>query len=79
MAAGLYAGAVLWALRSLWTVDLGTRDLTLHLGWLSPLAGALGAALAAVGAVAWTLRDLRRLTPRTLLAGSLEPWAAAKA
>jgi hypothetical protein len=26
--------------------------------------------------VAWTLRDLRRLSPRTLLAGALEPWTA---
>ncbi len=60
-------------------MDLGTRDLTLHLGPLSPLLGAIGAVLAAVGAVAWTLRDLRRLSPRNLLAGALEPWSAAKA
>jgi putative ABC transport system permease protein len=79
VAAAVYAGLVLWALRALWTTDLGTRDLALHLGVVSPLLGALGAALAAVGAVAWTLRDLRRLSPRTLLAGSLEPWSKVKA
>ena len=38
--------------------------------------GALGAALAAALAVAWTLRDLRRLSPRALLAGAVEPWTA---
>jgi cell division protein FtsX len=79
VAAGAYAALVLWALRALWTVDLGNRDLTLHLGVVSPLLGAIGATLAAVGAVAWTLRDLRRLSPRNLLAGSLEPWDVAKA
>ena len=77
--AAAYAALVLWGLRTLWTVDLGTRDLTLHLGFVSPLLGALGAALAALGAVAWTLRDLRRLSPRSLLAGALEPWSAVKA
>jgi putative ABC transport system permease protein len=79
VAAAAYAALVLWALRTLWTVDLGTRDLTLHLGVVSPLLGAVGATLAAVGAVAWTLRDLRRLSPRNLLAGALEPWSAVKA
>jgi hypothetical protein len=79
LAAGAYAALVLWALRTLWTVDLGTRDLTLHLGAVSPLLGAIGASLAAVGAVVWTLRDLRRLSPRNLLAGNLEPWSAVKA
>jgi hypothetical protein len=74
-----YAALVLWALRALWTVELGTRDLSLHVGALSPLLGALGAALAAVGAVAWTLRDLRQLSPRTLLAGALEPWSKVRA
>ncbi|MCG6927291.1 MAG: ABC transporter permease [Acidobacteria bacterium] len=77
--AAAYAALVLWGLRNLWTVDLGTRDLTLHLGFVSPLVGAIGATLAAVGAVAWTLRDLRRLSPRNLLAGALEPWSATKA
>ncbi len=74
-----YAALVLWALRNLWTVYLGSRELSLHLGILSPLLGAVGAALAAGGAIAWTLRDLRRLSPRNLLAGALEPWSATKA
>ncbi|HSD27915.1 MAG TPA: ABC transporter permease, partial [Vicinamibacteria bacterium] len=74
LAAGGYAALVLWALRTLWSDALGTQDLALHLRPISPLLGALGSVLAAALAVAWTLRDLRRLSPRTLLAGALEPW-----
>jgi putative ABC transport system permease protein len=71
-----YAALVLWGLRTLWADALGTRDLELSLRVSSPLVGALGAILAAGLAIAWTLRDLRRQSPRALLAGSLEPWTA---
>ena len=63
LAAGGYAAAVLWGLRTLWADALGTRDLVLHLRPRSPLLGATGAVLAAALAVTWTLRDLRRLSP----------------
>jgi ABC-type antimicrobial peptide transport system permease subunit len=79
LAAAGYAALVLWGLRATWTEDLGTRDLGLHLGLLSPLLGGLGATLASVGAVAWTLRKLQKLSPQTLLAGSLAPWVAPRA
>ncbi len=79
LAAGGYAALVLWGLRTLWGDALGTRDLALHLRPWSPLLGAVGAVLAAVLAVAWTLRDLRRLSPRSLLAGALQPWKAPSA
>ncbi|MCG6921077.1 MAG: ABC transporter permease [Acidobacteria bacterium] len=76
LAAAGYAALVLWGLRATWSEDLGARDLRLHLGLMSPLLGALGATLASVGSVAWTLRRLRQLSPRTLLAGSLAPWVS---
>jgi ABC-type lipoprotein release transport system permease subunit len=76
VAAPAYAALVLFGLRTLWSGALGTRDLVLHIRPESPLLGALGAAVAAALAVTWTLRDLRRLSPRTLLAGALEPWTA---
>ncbi|HYN02383.1 MAG TPA: FtsX-like permease family protein, partial [Vicinamibacteria bacterium] len=79
LAAGGYAALVLWGLRTLWADALGTRDLVLHLRPWSPLLGALGAVLAAALAVASTLRDLRRLSPRSLLAGALQPWTAPSA
>jgi putative ABC transport system permease protein len=72
----LYADLVLRALRVLWAGALATSDLALVVRPASPLLGALGAALAAALAVAWTLRDLGRLPPRRLLAGSLTPWTA---
>jgi putative ABC transport system permease protein len=74
----LYAGLVLWGLRTLWAGALDTGDLALHVRPVSPLLGALGAAAAAAVAVAWTLRDLGRLSPRRLLAGGLEPWAGSR-
>ncbi len=73
-AAAGYAALVLWGLRSLWAEGLGTRDLDLHLGVASPLLGAVGAGLAALLSVVWTLRSVQRLPPRMLLAGTLEPW-----
>lgn len=73
---GGYAALVLWGLRALWADALGTRDLALHLHLAAPLTGALGAALAAALAIAWTLRDLGRLSPHRLLAGALEPWTS---
>jgi hypothetical protein len=73
-----YAALVLWALRTLWAGTLGTGDLALHVRPHSPLLGALGAALAAALAIAWTLRDLRKLSPRRLLAGALEPWTGSR-
>ncbi len=71
-----YAALVLWGLRTLWADSLGTGDLGLSVRAQSPLLGALGAVAAAALAVAWTLRDLRQHSPRSLLAGSLEPWTA---
>jgi ABC-type antimicrobial peptide transport system permease subunit len=74
LASGAYAALVLWGLRTLWADALGTQDLALHFRPRSAFLGALGAVVAAALAVAWTLRDLRRLPPRTLLAAALEPW-----
>lgn len=74
--AGGYAALVLWGLRTLWGEGMGTRDLELHLGPVSPLLGALGAGLAMVASVVWTLRKVLRLPPRLLLAGSLQQWVA---
>lgn len=73
-----YAALVLWGLRTLWAEGLGTGGLDLHLGVASPLLGAIGAGLAALASVIWTLRTVQRLPPRALLAGALEPWVASE-
>jgi ABC-type lipoprotein release transport system permease subunit len=69
--AAAWAGALMAALRTWWIGAVGTSALTLH---LAPVPLALGAAVAmacAVGAAAWTLRDLARASPRQLLAGNV--------
>ena len=73
-----YAALVLWALRASWSDALGTRDLELHVRPWSPVLGAVGAALAAALAIAWTLRELRRQSARSRLAGAPRPWRAAQ-
>ncbi|HET8646036.1 MAG TPA: FtsX-like permease family protein, partial [Vicinamibacteria bacterium] len=70
-----YARAIVWALRTVWVGAVGTRDLQVVAGAGALAAGAAAGMAAALLAVAWTLRDLRRRTPRALLAGALHEWA----
>ncbi|MFQ5790285.1 MAG: ABC transporter permease, partial [Acidobacteriota bacterium] len=65
-----YAGLILFGLRTWWVDAVGTRLLTLHVSPASLLVGGLGGVLAAAGAITWTLRGLRPVTPRSLLTGS---------
>jgi hypothetical protein len=71
----VYARLVLHGLRTVWIGAVGTRDLHVELSAAALAAGAAGGALAALVAVAWTLRDLRRRTPRALLSGALAEWS----
>lgn len=65
-------GAVMMAgLRTWWSGAVGTTALTLHVSPISLLAGALGAIVAAMGCIWWTLRGLARVSERGLLAGSI--------
>jgi putative ABC transport system permease protein len=70
----LYARLVMLGLRTVWIGAVGTRELTLHPSVFALVVGAAGGLVAAVLAIVWTLRDLRRRSPRALLAGSLEDW-----
>jgi ABC-type lipoprotein release transport system permease subunit len=72
----LYARLVLHGLRTVWVGAVGTRDLHVAVSAGALLSGAIGGALAALLAVAWTLRALRRRTPRALLSGALAEWSA---
>jgi ABC-type antimicrobial peptide transport system permease subunit len=76
LGAVLYARLVMQGLRTVWIGAVGTRDLHVALSAQALLAGAAGGALAALPAVAWTLRDLGRRTPRALLSGALHEWSA---
>jgi putative ABC transport system permease protein len=66
-----YGAAMMAGLRTWWSGAVGTTTLTLHVSPVSLVAGALGAMVAAVGCIWWTLRGLARISERTLLAGSI--------
>jgi ABC-type antimicrobial peptide transport system permease subunit len=67
----LYGALVLLGLRTWWFDAVGTRLLGLHAS-IPPLAlGAAAGVVTGLAAVAWTLRGLRPVTPRALLAGDL--------
>ena len=70
----LYGALVLLGLRTWWFDAVGTRLLGLHAS-IPPLAlGAAAGVVTGLAAVAWTLRGLRPVTPRALLAGDLRKW-----
>ena len=67
----LYGALVLLGLRTWWFDAVGTRLLSLHAS-VPPLAiGAAAGVVTGLASVAWTLRGLRPVTPRALLAGDL--------
>jgi ABC-type lipoprotein release transport system permease subunit len=68
-----YARLMMHGLRSWWVDAVGTTALSLHVSVISLIAGALGGMAAALVCVWWTLRALRRVSERALLAGELEP------
>jgi putative ABC transport system permease protein len=72
--AAAYAAAIVWALRTVWVGAVGTRELTLTVTPGPLLLGAALGVVAAVLAIAWTLRGLVKRAPRALLSGSLEDW-----
>ena len=73
-----YAGLMMLGLQTIWLGAVGTRELELAISWRALVAGAAGGIAAATIAIAWTLRDLRKRSPRALLAGSLDDWTPAK-
>jgi ABC-type antimicrobial peptide transport system permease subunit len=66
-----YAALLMIGLRTWWVGAVGTTMLSLHISPASLAVGGAGGILVAVGCVVWTLRALRRASPRSLLAGDL--------
>jgi putative ABC transport system permease protein len=66
-----YAALVMHGLRTWWVGAVGTTALTLHVDPLMLFAGVLGAALASVAALWWSLRRIQKRSPRMLLTAGL--------
>jgi hypothetical protein len=65
-----YASLMLLGLGTVWVDAVGTRRLELHASTSSLVLGAAGGIVTALVCIAWTLRGLRRATPRALLGGA---------
>jgi ABC-type lipoprotein release transport system permease subunit len=69
-AALLYAGLIMYGLRTWWVDAVGTRLLTLHPSLAALAAGTSAGVITGLATIAWTLRRLQPVTPRGLLAGA---------
>ncbi|MCC6363398.1 MAG: ABC transporter permease [Bryobacterales bacterium] len=79
MAAALYAGLVLYGLRTWWVDAVGTNLLRLHVGAEALAGGALGGLATALVVVWLTVRGLRKPSPRALIEGAGETGASSTA
>src|SRR3989454_2595412 len=68
-AALAYGGFIMLGLRTWWIDAVGTRLLSLHASIASLAMGAAAGMVTGLGSIAWTLRGLKPVTPRGLLAG----------
>jgi putative ABC transport system permease protein len=71
----LYGSVMMYGLRTWWVDAVGTSRLTLHFNWQDLAAGAVTGLCISLVTIAWTLRVLRRNSPRSLLTGTLESTA----
>lgn len=65
-----YTALIMLGLRTWWVDAVGTTQLTLHVSGTSLLAGSLGGILTALICIAWCLRRMASISPRSLLTGS---------
>jgi putative ABC transport system permease protein len=76
----VWAALMMFALRTWWVDAVGTTLLTLHVDAGSLAIGAVGATVASLAAIAWTVRAMSRTSPRVQLGGAgSEPIAARSA
>lgn len=82
LGAWLFAGLMMFGLRTWWVGAVGTTLLKLHLMPRTLLIGAFAGIVIALVVIAWTVRSLNKLAPRALLAGGagteLSPATSAK-
>ncbi len=66
-----YAALIMLGLRTWWVGAVGTSDLRVHASVIPLAIGAAAGVVLAAGVIWWTLRALRRASPRALLAGDV--------
>lgn len=71
-----YGALMMYGLRTWWVGAVGTTYLSLHISPFSLSIGAFVGIIAALLCILWTLRGLRRISPRNLLTGSTADAAA---
>ncbi|MEE8451038.1 MAG: ABC transporter permease [Thermoguttaceae bacterium] len=64
-----YAALMLWGLRTRWSAAVGPPFLQLYVTPTSLAIGLLSSLVIAMGAILWSVRRTRHVTPRQLLAG----------
>ncbi|MEX0938652.1 MAG: ABC transporter permease [Pirellulales bacterium] len=67
-----YAALMLYGLRTWWLPAIGTPFISLHVTWTSLLVGYAVGTVISLLVIAWSLRQLRRLPVRSLLAGQTQ-------
>lgn len=67
-----YAWLILTGLRTWWADAVSAPFLSLHVAWQSFVIGYLASLAIAIASIAWALRGLTRLSPRSLLAGAVQ-------
>jgi putative ABC transport system permease protein len=68
----VYGYFMIYGLGHWWIMAVGTQRLSLHFSWVSLAIGALAGIGFSFVLIIWTLRGLRRNSPRLLLTGALE-------
>ena len=74
-----YAALMVYGLTTWWSAAVGAPFLELHVTALSLTVGAVGALLMMVVSIWFAIRKLEQVSPRSLLAGEIEPAASAGA
>ncbi|MFY9574169.1 MAG: ABC transporter permease, partial [Blastocatellia bacterium] len=67
-----YGALIMYGLRTWWVGAVGTTSLSLHISGFSLVIGGAGGIVVALLCIVWTLRTLKRSSPRSLLTGSLD-------
>lgn len=64
-----WAALMMFGLRTWWVGAVGTTRLQLHVSAMPLVAGAASSAIAALLSIAWSMRAIGKITPRSLLSG----------